>query len=396
MTNIVFSRYLFAYPTSNQDAKTVAKVIINIMTKHAYLPTTIISDKDTAFTSQVIKEVAAVLGITVNHATTKHAQTIGLLERSHASIKQALKIETGERRSLWHKYVSIAVLNYNTSYHASIGCEPSRVFHGRIPYNFLDLKMGIRPQKIPPPDSQIAQDVLEQTEIIFQDVRKNAMQAYIKYKAYYDRKANASKLRKADYVFILQPKADHQESKILFTDFRWIGPYIIEKVLPNNNYLARKVGTNKTQILHRMSLRQFTPRQLLPDVPVTQREWQPDPEVVITHDDLYARAWECENDEPIFDNGYNFLATPSPPEITIRSEQTAGEMRNTPGITPETPPEIFPQPDGSPDGRDVDRNTQPDADMSVEQLDSMPTNPRSSKYDLRHNPQPNCNDDYRY
>ena len=33
----VFSRYLFAYPTSNQDAKTVAQVLINIMTKH--LPT---------------------------------------------------------------------------------------------------------------------------------------------------------------------------------------------------------------------------------------------------------------------------------------------------------------------------------------------------------------------
>ena len=187
----VFSRYLFAYPTSHQVAKTVAKVIINIMTKHAYLPTTLISDKGTAFTSNVIKEVAGVFGITLKHATTKHAQTIGLLERSHASIKQALKIETGERRSLWHKYVSVAVLNYNTSYHASIGCEPSRVFHGRIPYNILDLQMGIRPQEIPPPDSQIAQDVLEQTETIFQDVRKNTMRANIKYRAYYDRKTNA-------------------------------------------------------------------------------------------------------------------------------------------------------------------------------------------------------------
>ena len=138
--------------------------------------------------------MAGVIGITLKHATTKHAQTIGLLERSHASIKQALKIETGERRSLWHKYVSIAVLNYNTSYHTSIGCEPSRVFHGRIPYKIFDLKIGIRPQKILSPDSQVAQDVLEQTEMIFQDVRKNAMQAYIKYKAHYDKKANASKL----------------------------------------------------------------------------------------------------------------------------------------------------------------------------------------------------------
>ena len=92
--------------------------------------------------------MAGVLGITLKHATTKHAQTFGLLDRSQASIKQALKIETGEQRSWWLKYVSIAVLNYNTSYHGSIGCEPSRVFHGRVPYNILDLKMGIRPEKI--------------------------------------------------------------------------------------------------------------------------------------------------------------------------------------------------------------------------------------------------------
>ena len=81
----VFSRYLFAYPTANQDAKTIAQVLINIMTKHAYLPTTLISDKGTAFTSHVIKEVPGVLGITLKHATTKHAQTIELLEQSHAS-----------------------------------------------------------------------------------------------------------------------------------------------------------------------------------------------------------------------------------------------------------------------------------------------------------------------
>ena len=47
----VFSCYLFAYPILNQNATTIAKVIINIMTKHAYLPTTLISEKGTAFTS---------------------------------------------------------------------------------------------------------------------------------------------------------------------------------------------------------------------------------------------------------------------------------------------------------------------------------------------------------
>ena len=103
------------------------------MIKDAYLPTTLISDKGTAFMSHVLKEMTGVLGITLKHATTKNAQKIGLLEQSYASIEQALKVETGEWRSLWRKYVNIAVLNYNISYHTSIGCEPSRVFHGRIP-----------------------------------------------------------------------------------------------------------------------------------------------------------------------------------------------------------------------------------------------------------------------
>ena len=392
----VFSRYLFAYPTSNQDAKTVAKVIINIKTKHAYLPILLISDEGTAFTSHVIKELAGVLGNTLKHATTKHAQTIGLLERSHASIKQSLKIETCERRSLWHQYISIAELDYKTSYHSSIGCELSRVFHGRIFYNILDIKKSICSQKNSSPDSEIAQDVLEQTEMIFQDVRRNAMQAHIKYKAYYDKKTKASKLKQSDYVYILQPKADHQGSKYPFTDFQWIGPYIIEKVLPNNNYLVRKIGTNKTQFLHRMRLRQFTPRQPIADTSLTPREWQPDPEVIIKHDDFYARAWESEYNKPKIDSDRDNMVIPYSPEVSVRPEEAADETRSTPGAIHEESSEILPHADDIDDGTDTDHYMQSDADTGVEQIDPTPTNPRSSKYDLRHKPRPNCNDDHRY
>ena len=392
----VFSRYLFAYPTANQDAKTIAKVIINIMSKHAYLPTTFISDKGTAFISHVIKEVAGVLGITLKHATTKHAQTIGLLERSHASIKQPLKIETGERRSLWHKYVNIAVLNYDTSYHTSIGCEPSRVFHGRIPYNILDLKLGIRPQQPPIPTSQIAQEILEQTEMIHQDVRKKTVQAYIKYKAYYDKKANASELKEAEYVYILQPKADHPGSKISFTDFRWVGPYIIEKALPNNNCLVRKIGTDKTQVLHRIRMRPSTPHQPPADITVKSHEYKSDPEVRFNHDDLYARAWEYDFEQPFFDAANNKEEPPNQREILLQSDFSTEEMRNTPGNPHVCSPEIFRNADEASHVAGTCPHMEPHADTSSEQPQNSPINPRKSKYNSRHNPKPNCKDDYRY
>ena len=142
----VFSRYLFAYPTQEMTAKTVARCIIDVMTRHCYLPTVILTDKGSQFRSEVINQIAQTLDIRISHASTKHAQTKGILERTHASLKTALKISTGELRSMWHKYVQIVVLNYNTSYHESLGCEPTAVFHGRIPYNILDIKLGRKPE----------------------------------------------------------------------------------------------------------------------------------------------------------------------------------------------------------------------------------------------------------
>ena len=69
------------------------------MTRHAYLPTPIITDKESVFVSQVIDEVAEILGINLKHSTTKHAQTIGFLERAHATFKTSLKMTSGEYRN---------------------------------------------------------------------------------------------------------------------------------------------------------------------------------------------------------------------------------------------------------------------------------------------------------
>ena len=87
----VFSRYLFAYPTQNVTAKTIGRCIVDVMTRHAYLPTLILSDKGSQFRSEVVAEITQILEIQISHASTKHAQTIGILERTHASIKTALK-----------------------------------------------------------------------------------------------------------------------------------------------------------------------------------------------------------------------------------------------------------------------------------------------------------------
>ena len=225
----VFSRYLFAYPVTRITASAVARVIMDILCKHTYLPTTINMDLDTQFIAQVTHEVAAVLGIELKHATMKHVQTIGILERTHASVKTQLKAAMGDFRQNWHKFLPLAVLNHNTTYHASLGCEPSRVFHGRKPHNILDYKLGYNPNPKYLPQTDVAEEVQRRMKVLLDQTKKNIMQSYLKYKAYYNRKTKASPLETTDYCYILNPKADTQATKIPFREFRWQGPYKVEK-----------------------------------------------------------------------------------------------------------------------------------------------------------------------
>ena len=164
-------------------------------------------------------------------------------------------------------------MNYNTTYHETLGCEPSTVFHGRIPYNVLDLKLGIKPKWKTTPNSDIAEQLQKQVDEVRATAKDNIMLSYLKYKKYYDRKASAAPLKVNDYWYILNPKADNQSTKFAFQDCIWTGPYVVIKVLSNNNYTIRKIGTRHTQTLHRIRIRPYVPKQQMPDVTVRANEF---------------------------------------------------------------------------------------------------------------------------
>ena len=84
--------------------------------------------------------------------------------------------------------------------------------------------------------------------------------------------------------------------------------------------MVRKIGTIKTQVLHRMRMRQFTPHQPPADIGVKPHEYKTDPEVSLNHDDFYARAWEYDFEQPNFDAVNDKAAPPNVQEIPLKSE----------------------------------------------------------------------------
>ena len=179
-----------------------------------------------------------------------------------------------------------SVLNTNTTYHATLDCEPLKIFHGWVPYIMLEHKLGQNHNPKVQPTTDFADKIQRRAKTIFDSTKKNIMPSYLKYKEYYEGKARAAPLQLNNYCFILQPIADHQGSKIPFREFRWIRPYIVERVLPKENYIVRKLNSNKTQILLRIGLRKYEPKSVLRDER-PEGNLQPDDEIFIPQDDLY-------------------------------------------------------------------------------------------------------------
>ena len=69
-------------------------------------------------------------------------------------------------------------------------------------------------------------------------------------------------------------------------------------------------------------------------------------------------------------------------------------MRKTPGNPHVCSAEFFPCTDQVSDVTGTYPHMEPHVETNSEQPENNSTNPRSSKYNLRHNPKPDCIDDY--
>ena len=233
------------------------------------------------------------------------------------------------------------------------------------------------------------------------------MLSYLKYKKSYDRKASAAPLKVNDYCYILNPKADNQSRKFAFQDCIWTGPYIVIKALSNNNYTIRKLGTRYTQTLHRIRIRPYEPEQRLPDVTVRANEYLPDPDVKVSHSEWYAVSWEMDFGKQI-DEHETSESTRNNHHVEIQEVTNTNDEDTTPQTSKnyieDTNDVAPPSPDFSNLTTDVGDNPYIRRPPPIESPPipprSPPTdvgyNPRKiAKYNLRPNPKPNANPDFR-
>ena len=219
---------------------------------------------------------------------------------------------------MWHKYVNIAVLSYNTSY-TSIGCEPSRVFHGSVPCNVLDLKLGIHPQK-KHHQIQILQKMFSNKRNWFSTMSERTPCKLIS-------DTKRTMIRK-----LMSPNSKNKNMRLSYSlkqisrEAKSLHRLSVDRNLHCWKGLTKKqlFGT-KTRNEQNPSLSSHEIASIHAHTNHTRRknnirDWKPDPEVIMEHDDLYARAWASEYETPIFDNGQYEPDSNNLPQITVRHD----------------------------------------------------------------------------
>ena len=201
-----------------------ARLIFNINTKHAYLPTTIFSDNRAAFVSQVLKKVPYVLR--KSHKTCQNKTCTDQLAclrqqklpwRKHSISKQANDDQCGTSIS--------TLLSWTTTRRTTQAWDANIVEYSTDVFRtlFLVCRWAFVHRNHPCLILCLPKMSLTKPNWFFNMSAGMQCKPTSKTKATMTKKTKPSKLNERDYIYVLHPKADHQGNKNLFNDFRRIG-----------------------------------------------------------------------------------------------------------------------------------------------------------------------------
>ena len=80
------TKWVEAFPTSNQQAETIARLFVdNVVCRHG-VPDELLSDRGSNFLSELLRSVCDVLGVKKINTSGYHPQTDGLVEKFNSTL----------------------------------------------------------------------------------------------------------------------------------------------------------------------------------------------------------------------------------------------------------------------------------------------------------------------
>ncbi|GJU01660.1 putative reverse transcriptase domain-containing protein [Tanacetum coccineum] len=109
----------------------LARLYLNEIVARHGVPISIISDRDSHFTSRFWQSMQEALGTKLDMSTAYHPQTDGQSERTIQTLEDMLRACVLDFGGSWDVHLPLVEFSYNNSYHSSVRCAPFEALYGR-------------------------------------------------------------------------------------------------------------------------------------------------------------------------------------------------------------------------------------------------------------------------
>ena len=117
------SAHFIPLPVTKNVRLLCEKYIQEVVRLHG-VPLSIVSDRDTLFTSRFWKGLQSAMGMNLAMSTEYHPQTDGQTERINQTMEDMLRVCVLDSGKNWEDHLPYVEFYYNNSFQASIGMAP--------------------------------------------------------------------------------------------------------------------------------------------------------------------------------------------------------------------------------------------------------------------------------
>lgn len=244
-----FTKWPEAFAVPNQEAATVARVLVDEFFSRFGLPNELHSDQGRNFESKLFQECCQLLNITKTRTTPLHPESDGMVERFNRTLVQEMAKRCRHGQDDWDQHIPTILMSYRSAVHEVTGYSPAELMLGRGMRLPLDLLFER------PPDDQGDCSVTEwvqskrtQMQTVRRQVESNLKASAAAMKQRKDVKASQELFEEGDGVWLFNPRRKKGQSPKLTSP--WEGPYRIVKRLSAVTYRVQRSKHSGCRVVH--------------------------------------------------------------------------------------------------------------------------------------------------
>ena len=244
-----FTKWAEAFPLRNQEAETVARVLVEQFICRYGVPISLHTDQGSNFESNLFQNVCKLLGINKTRTTAYHPQSDGLVERFNRTLQTMLSMYVCDDQSDWDTHIPYVMMSYRASEQETTGVSPNRMMFGRevmLPLDLLVAQPSLENEYVNA--EAYASQAYSNMQKAFEVARNHIVGEQKRQKRLYDAKLKGNPYKAGDKVWLYRPLRKMGVSPKLQS--YWAGPYIVNKRISDAVYRIKNIKTGQRIVIH--------------------------------------------------------------------------------------------------------------------------------------------------